>query len=154
MLHCRFKFNMSRVVQRQIRELSRSGLDWVSFDVNPDEPGVYQALLWSLDGPYKAGIFKLRLSFPVDYPARPPCVTFLTPVFHPNVATSGHICLSILKNDWEPGYCIQTILECIRVLMTDPNADDPYNSEAARMLKEDYNAYYAKAKAMTQEHTL
>lgn len=47
---------------------------------------------------YVGKTFKLRISFPSNYPYTAPTVVFLTPCYHPNVAIQGgHICLDILK---------------------------------------------------------
>ena len=41
--------------------------------------------------------YKLSLSFPTDYPFKPPKVKFETGCFHPNVDVYGNICLDILQ---------------------------------------------------------
>lgn len=41
--------------------------------------------------------YKLALSFPADYPFKPPKVKFETGCFHPNVDVFGNICLDILQ---------------------------------------------------------
>lgn len=47
--------------------------------------------------------FKLRVSFPPDYPTAPPSVYFLQPPpRHPHVYTNGDICLNLLGRDWRP----------------------------------------------------
>jgi len=35
--------------------------------------------------PYEAGIFELSVKCPPTYPLAPPKVSFVTPIFHPNV---------------------------------------------------------------------
>ena len=50
------------------------------------------------DSPYEGGLFSVHLKCPPNYPLAPPKVTFVTPVFHPNVMfKTGEICLDILK---------------------------------------------------------
>lgn len=41
--------------------------------------------------------YKLSLSFPSDYPFKPPTVKFETTCYHPNVDMLGNICLDILQ---------------------------------------------------------
>ena len=41
--------------------------------------------------------YKMSLSFPNDYPFKPPKVKFETGCFHPNVDVYGNICLDILQ---------------------------------------------------------
>ena len=47
--------------------------------------------------------YKLRVSFPADYPTSPPSCYFLEPTpRHPHVYTNGDICLNLLGNGWRP----------------------------------------------------
>ena len=99
--------------------------------------------------PYEGGVFFLDIHFPPDYPFKPPrglffvllffellsetfsplkTVTFTTRVYHPNISTTGAICLDILKPDkWSPALTLAKLILSISSLLTDPNADDPLN---------------------------
>ncbi|XP_028018228.1 ubiquitin/ISG15-conjugating enzyme E2 L6 isoform X2 [Balaenoptera acutorostrata] len=53
--------------------------------------------------PYNLKAFNLRISFPEEYPFKPPTVTFTTRIYHPNVDSSGRVCLPIIsKENWKP----------------------------------------------------
>jgi ubiquitin-protein ligase len=54
-----------------------------------------------------------------------PKITFVTKVYHPNVASTGAICLDILKDAWSPALTISRVLLSISSLLTDANPDDP-----------------------------
>ena len=51
----------------------------------------------SKDTVFEGTEYKLSLSFPTDYPFKPPKVKFETGCFHPNVDIYGTICLDILQ---------------------------------------------------------
>lgn len=77
------------------------------------------------DSPYSGGVFFLSLTFPTDYPFKPPKVQFTTKIYHPNINANGSICLDILRDQWSPALTISKVLLSICSMLTDPNPDDP-----------------------------
>ncbi len=102
------------------------------------------------DSPFQGGVFKLNIHFPSDYPFKPPIVTFRTKVFHPNINSSGGICLDILKGQWSPALTISKVLLSILSLLTDANPNDPLVPDIANLYKTNRAAYDAKAREWTQ----
>ena len=96
--------------------------------------------------PFENALFQLDFKFPTDYPFKPPTVKFLTPVWHPNIATSGGICVDVLKTEWAPTMNVAKVLISINALLVDPNPDSPLNGEAARLYKSDRAAYDRKVR--------
>ncbi|KAF7316492.1 Fecal droplet protein [Mycena indigotica] len=58
------------------------------------------------ESPYAGGVFFLSISFPTDYPFKPPKVSFTTKIYHPNINANGSICLDILRDQWSPALTI------------------------------------------------
>ena len=87
------------------------------------------------DSPYQDGVFHLNIHFPTDYPFKPPKITFITKIYHPNINSNGVICLDILKNQWSPALTISKVLLSICSLICDPNPDDPLVPEIANLYK-------------------
>ncbi|KAL6009986.1 Ubiquitin-conjugating enzyme [Asimina triloba] len=87
----------------------------------------------STDTIYEGMAYRLSLSFPTDYPFKPPKVKFETMCFHPNVDVYGNICLDILQDKWSSAYDVRTILLSIQSLLGEPNNDSPLNTQAAAL---------------------
>ena len=83
----------------------------------------------SNEQPYTGLSFKLQLNFPPTYPYTAPHVTFITPMYHPNIDMSGNICLDILKEEWSAVYNVQTILLSIQSMLAEPNPKSPLNAQ-------------------------
>jgi ubiquitin-conjugating enzyme E2 T len=112
-----------------------------------------------IEGPensdYSGGEFRLTITIPDDYPNAPPAVKFQTKIYHPNIDSSGRICLDSLKPSphgaWKPALNLATVLTQIRLLMSDPNKDDPLDTQIAAELSKSPSVYHEKARKMTEE---
>jgi ubiquitin-conjugating enzyme E2 D/E len=106
------------------------------------------------DSPYAGGVFNLTIQFPVDYPFRPPHVQFKTKIYHPNINSSGLICLDILKGQWSPALTISKVLLSITSLLTDPNPDDPFVPDIANLYVKDRATYNENAQRYTLQYAI
>ncbi|KAI9360395.1 ubiquitin-conjugating enzyme 9 [Zopfochytrium polystomum] len=105
--------------------------------------------------PWENGVYTLTMTFPDDYPQKPPKCKFPSGLFHPNVYPSGTVCLSILneEQDWKPAITIKQILLGVQDLLNDPNPDSPAQSEAYMMFKKDRVAYERRVRAQAKQYT-
>ena len=117
--------------------------DWLYWQATLIGPG---------DSPYEGGVFVLDIRFPELYPFKPPKVSFATRIYHPNINSSGGICLDILKDDGSPALTISKVLLSICSLLTDPNPDDPLVPEIAKLYIADKEKYERTAKLWTIQH--
>ena len=100
--------------------------------------------------PYAGGVFFLNVTFPTDYPFKPPKVQFTTKIYHCNVNNNGSICLDILQSQWSPALTISKVLLSVCSLLTDPNPDDPLVPEIARLYKTDRQKHDGTAQEWTR----
>lgn len=78
-------------------------------------------LFFKGDSPYSGGVFFLSITFPTDYPFKPPKVAFSTKIYHPNINSNGSICLDILRDQWSPALTIskgEQFLRCYNWTIT------------------------------------
>ncbi|XP_051004195.1 ubiquitin-conjugating enzyme E2 T [Acomys russatus] len=113
-------------------------------------------ILGAVNTPYEKGVFTLAVIIPERYPFEPPQVRFLTPIYHPNIDSSGRICLDILKlppkGAWRPCLNIATVLTSIQLLMAEPNPDDPLMADISSEFKYNKIAFLKNARQWTETH--
>mmetsp|Transcript_27283 Transcript_27283/g.30379 ORF Transcript_27283/g.30379 Transcript_27283/m.30379 type:complete len:178 (+) Transcript_27283:22-555(+) len=101
------------------------------------------------DTPFEGGVFRAILRFPKDYPLYPPEMIFTSRMWHPNVYSSGKVCISILhapgddpllyeksSERWSPVQSIEKILISVMSMLAEPNDESPANIEAAKMWRD------------------
>lgn len=70
-----------------------------------------------------------------QYPEKAPLIKFVTKLYHPNVSSSGTICVDFLTHpaQWKPTYNFEILVNAIFGLFNVPNPASPYNSNAAAL---------------------
>mmetsp|Transcript_3525 Transcript_3525/g.10238 ORF Transcript_3525/g.10238 Transcript_3525/m.10238 type:complete len:150 (-) Transcript_3525:1788-2237(-) len=146
----------SKRIQKELKDLQRDPPTSCSAGpASPDDLFHWQAtIMGPQDSPFAGGIYMVRISFPPDYPFKPPKVQFQTKVYHPNVNSNGSICLDILKEQWSPALTVSKVLLSICSLLTDPNPDDPLVPEIAHIYKNDRKRYEDTARQWTHKYAM
>jgi ubiquitin-conjugating enzyme E2 S len=94
----------------------------------------------------------MKLVLGNDYPAAPPRGYFLTKIYHPNVSSSGDICVNTLKKDWKSDTTLKHVLQVIRCLLIVPFPESSLNDEAGKLFMESYDEFARRATIMTSVH--
>lgn len=140
-------------VLREISEITSEPLDGIKLIPNEQDVCDIQAFIdGPADTPYFGGLFRLKLILCKGFPAQPPKAYFITKIFHPNVAANGEICVNTLKKDWKPELGIKHILLTVKCLLIVPNPESALNEEAGKLLLENYEEYFSRAKLYTEVH--
>ncbi|KAJ1960755.1 E2 ubiquitin-protein ligase peroxin 4 [Dipsacomyces acuminosporus] len=133
---------MATVMKRLLRELQdiqRDNSDEIASLAPRSDEDILQwraVLRGPQDTPYQGGTFELHIDVPEQYPIKPPTLTFVTPVCHPNVHfETGEICLDILKTQWSPAWTLKSTCLAVHVLLANPEPSSPLNCDAANLLR-------------------
>jgi len=148
--------HVTKIIMKMVYNFQRDPL--TGCELVDTEFDSVETLLMKITGPdatpYSNGNFHLKLVFSSSFPQSPPKAFFKTPIFHPNVQQStGEICVSSLKKDWDPlRASLTNILLCIFSLLHYPNPASALNADAASLLQENYEAFCSRAKSLTNIH--
>lgn len=149
-------------MQKELKLLMTDPPPGVSLPTLSDNDNLASSSLTSIEarveGPegtvYSKGVFTVKIQIPERYPFQPPNVTFVTPIYHPNIDNGGRICLDILnlppKGAWQPSLNISTVLTSIGLLLSEPNPDDGLMAEASREYKYNRHVFDQKAQSWTE----
>ncbi|KAJ3052384.1 ubiquitin-conjugating enzyme E2 E3, partial [Rhizophlyctis rosea] len=120
---------LSSSAKRIQKELAEISLDPpCNCSAGPKGDNLYEwvsTILGPKGSPYDGGVFFLDITFPQDYPFKPPKIVFRTRIYHCNINSNGAICLDILKDNWSPALTISKVLLSVCSLLTDANPHDP-----------------------------
>ena len=141
-------------IQKELTEFNKEEPE--GFTAGPvDDSDMFKweaSLVGPENSPYEGGTFQLSMEFPKDFPFKPPKVDFTTKVYHPNVKSTGTICLDILKDAWSPDISVSKILLAIQNLLINPNIDHPLEPEIAKQYTDDRAKYDETAKEWTEKY--
>ena len=119
-----------RYLMENPEELNNEGITLI-----PDESNIQNfsgSIIGPVGTPYAGLKYELEVKIGTDYPMKPPYVRFVNrKIYHPNVNTSGDICLDILKTEWAPTLSLSKVMLSICSLLNEPNPASPLNSTAA-----------------------
>ena len=140
-------------LQKELTEIQKDTPANCSAGPNNSDMFNWEAtIIGPTETPYEGGMFNLVILFPTDYPFKPPKISFTTRIYHPNINSTGGICLDILKDQWSPALSITKVLLSICSLLSDPNPDDPLAPEIANIYKTNKEEFNKIAREYTVKY--
>lgn len=141
-----------RRITQELKSLEDSPIDGASI---MDGDDLFN-LEVTLDGPedtvYEGGVFDVKVIIPIEYPFRPPVVTFSTPIYHPNIKSSGEeagkMCADLISNGWAPTCNIRYVIETVIQILKEPNPESALEPEIAQLFITNREGFDQKAREM------
>lgn len=144
----------SRRLQKELQEIQNNGVNCFG-DIQVDESNMFQwqGLIIPGSAPYNKGAFKIDINFPLDYPFKPPKITFKTKIYHPNVDEKGQVCLPIIQpENWKPATRTIQVICALISLVTEPQPEHPLRNDLAEEYLNDRKKFFKNAEDFTKKH--
>ncbi|XP_060933071.1 ubiquitin-conjugating enzyme E2 L3-like isoform X2 [Limanda limanda] len=104
--------------------------------------------------PYDKGAFRIEIIFPVEYPFKPPKVTFKTKIYHPNIDEKGQVCLPIVSvENWKPATTTIQVIGDLIALVSVPRPEHSLRADLAEEYTKDQSKFMKNAEEFTKEHS-
>lgn len=144
----------ARRLGKELQEIRTQSLK-VFRDIQVDEANilVWTGLMLPDTSPYNKGAFKVRLTFPAEFPFKPPKITFLTKIYHPNIDEKGQVCLAlILPENWKPATRTDQVLQALMVLVNEPEPEHSLRNDIGEEYIKDRKKFLKNAEDFTRKH--
>lgn len=109
--------------------------------INNDKTHWLVVFLGTEGSSYENGYFKIEFIFKNIFPKNGPEAKFITKMFHPNIASNGHVCMDLLNN-WNEKTSMENILYGILEILDNPVPEGGYSNEARKKLEENSDIFW------------
>ena len=158
------KLRAIKILDEEYKDLGKSPLTNIGATVGLiNEDNIFEwrfTLLGPKETSYELGMFYGKIIFSEDYPEKRPIISFITPIYHPNVKhlkdnnnifPLGNVSVSFLNN-WNPGTKIREILAKLYTIFYMANPECCYDKNIGKEYKENRGLYELKVKYFTKKY--
>ena len=158
------KLRAIKILDEEYKDLGKSPLTNIGATVGLiNEDNIFEwrfTLLGPKETSYELGTFYGKIIFSEDYPEKRPIISFITPIYHPNVKhlkdnnnnfPLGNVSVSFLNN-WNPGTKIREILAKLYTIFYMANPECCYDKNIGKEYKENRGIYELKVKYFTEKY--
>ncbi|XP_045718117.1 ubiquitin-conjugating enzyme E2 L3-like [Mirounga angustirostris] len=140
----------SRRLMKELEEIRKCGMkNFPNIQVDEADLLTWQGLIVPDNPPFDKGAFRIEINFPVEYPFKPPKITFKTKIYHPNI-NEGQVCLPVISaENWKPATETDQVIQSLIALVNDPQPEHPLRAD----LSEEYSKDRKKFCKNTEEFT-
>jgi len=143
----------TRRLQKELKDIRTNGVRAFR-DICVDESNTlyWKGLIVPESPPYNKGAFKIDINFPVEYPFKPPKITFRTKIYHPNIDEAGQVCLPIISpENWKPATKTDQVIQALVALVNDPEPEHPLRADLAEEYCKDHRKFLKNAEDFTRK---
>jgi len=142
--------------RRLTKELAdiRNGNEKSFRDINVDESNilVWNGLIVPELVPYNKSAFRIEITFPAEYPFKPPKITFKTKIYHPNIDEKGQVCLPIISaENWKPATKTDQVIQSLVSLIQEPEPEHPLRADLAEEFSKDRKKFNKNAEEFSKK---
>lgn len=148
----------NKIIQKKINKVKDDPTFEIIKDKSDNSDSRYLVMFKLNGGHYKDQLHILSLDFKCGlaeagpdkwFPVNPPKTYFVTKILHTNVSpSSGWICLDVLSHAWSPMNNIDTLVQCIVLLLDDPSPTGNHlNGDAAKLQQSSQKNYNSLTKS-------
>jgi len=120
---------------------------------DPSNIFVWEGLLYPSTAPFNEFAFEVKLNFNENHPFKPPTITMVTPIYHPNVDEQGDVCLALINtNNWKPVVQAEQIIKEFAQLIDKPDPNHFLRGDIGEEYTKRNAEFLSKAKGHAEKN--